>query len=86
MPRVLTIGRTTVAADQREAFVARTRRRAQHYRGADIRYWVFEEASLPGSFVEFCEAGDVEALARAHGATTDPAPGSERVYVERGEA
>ncbi|MCE2941346.1 MAG: hypothetical protein LW922_06440 [Gemmatimonadetes bacterium] len=82
MPRVLTVGRTTVAADQREAFLARVAARRTHYAKAGVRYWVFEEASLPGAFVEFCEATDPDTLVAAHNAAPDPPTGTNRPYVE----
>lgn len=82
MPRVLTIGRTTVAADQRAAFLARVDARRAHYTKAGVRYWVFEEASLPGAFVEFCEAADPDTLVAAHNAAPDPPTGVNRPYVE----
>ncbi|MCU0624432.1 MAG: hypothetical protein MUF53_11320 [Gemmatimonadaceae bacterium] len=82
MPRVLTIGRTTVAADQRAAFLARVDARRAHYAKAGVRYWVFEEASLPGAFVEFCEAADPDTLVAAHNAAPDPPTGVNRPYVE----
>lgn len=82
MPRVLTIGRTTVAADQRPGFLQRVAARRAHYGKAGVRYWVFEEAGLPGAFVEFCEATDGEVLRRAHEDAPDPAAGINRPYVE----
>lgn len=82
MARVLTIGRTTVAADQRAAFLARVAARRTHYAAAGVRYWIFEEAGLPGAFVEFCEAGDPATLQAAHQAAPDPPTGVNRPYVE----
>jgi hypothetical protein len=84
MPKVLTIGRTTVSADQRDAFLARVAARKAHYSAHDVRYWVFEEASLPGAFVEFCEANDAATLSKAHAATTDAPSGALRQYLEVG--
>jgi hypothetical protein len=82
MPRALTISRTTVAADQRPAFLERTKARRAHYAAADVRYWVFEEEGLPGSFVEFTEANDLAALEQAHAANPDAPAGINRRYVE----
>ena len=47
--------------------------------GAD---WAFEEAELPGAFLEFVEAADRETLTRAHEAAPDPVIDPNRVYME----
>ena len=46
-------------------------RAKRHYAQANCRYWVFEEAALPGAFLEFCEAPDAQTLARAHASAPD---------------
>jgi hypothetical protein len=43
---------------------------------------VFEEANLPGAFLEFVEAPDADTLARAHAAAPDPALDPARIYRE----
>ena len=66
MARALTIQRTTVTPNERERFHERLRRRADYYTKANCRFWVFEEAGLPGAFLEFFEASDAATLAKAH--------------------
>ena len=43
---------------------------------------MYEEASLPGAFLEFFEAADPETLARAHAGAPDPVLDPNRVYKE----
>ena len=43
---------------------------------------MFEEAGLPGAFLEFFEAADAETLARAHAAAPEPVLDPNRVYTE----
>ena len=43
----------------------------EHYAQANCRYWVFEEAALPGAFLEFSEAPMPQTLARAHASAPD---------------
>jgi hypothetical protein len=82
MPRQLTIQRTTVPRVDREGYFERLKACKAHYAGASCRFWVFEESSLPGAFVEFTEADDDVALINAHATapyrTLDPA----RIYHE----
>ncbi len=80
MPRALTISRTTVAADGRDAFLERARARKAHYAAANVRYWVFEEDALRGAFVEFAEAADAETLVKAHASNPDAPAGANRLY------
>jgi hypothetical protein len=74
-----------VPSGERSEFRARARRARAHYVSAGCHYWLFEEAELPGAFVEFFEAVDAETLANAH-AAAPVAPGpildSARLYVE----
>ena len=80
--RVLTMERAVVPRSDRERYVERLRARRDYYRGAGCNYWVFEEADLPGAFVEFTEAGDAKVLAAALEAAPDPVRDSRRVYRE----
>jgi hypothetical protein len=80
--RALTLQRTLVPRGDRERFFERMQRKREHYRKANCRFWVFEEAGLPGAFIEFFEADDVETLARAHAAATEAVLDAGRVYTE----
>jgi hypothetical protein len=82
MPRALTIQRTLVTPPDRERFQAKLRRKREYYTGANCRFWAFEEAGLPGAFLEFFEAADPDTLARAHAAAPDPILDPNRVYRE----
>ena len=82
MPRALSVHRTLVTPGERDRFFERMKRKHQHYSRAKCHFWVFEEASLPGAFLEFVEAPDEETLARAHAAAPDPALDPARIYRE----
>lgn len=82
MPRALTVQRTLVTPGEREKFFERMKRKQQHYARSKCNFWVFEEAGLPGAFLEFVEAPDSETLARAHAAAPDPALDPGRIYRE----
>ncbi|HEX7938905.1 MAG TPA: hypothetical protein VF483_07905 [Gemmatimonadaceae bacterium] len=70
---------TVVPVADRDAFRKRASTTRAHYTGAGCRYWIYEEADLPGAYVEFFESSDKDALARAHAGADQPAP---RLYVE----
>jgi hypothetical protein len=80
--KALTIQRTLVPKAEREKYFERLRRKRDHYTAAKCRFWVFEEASLPGAFIEFYEADDPEILVRAHAAAPDRILDSNRVYLQ----
>jgi hypothetical protein len=82
MSRALSMRHTIVPSAERADFRARARRAQAHYAGAGCRYWLFEESSLPGAYLEFFEAGDADALARAHRGAPDPPADAARMYVE----
>lgn len=82
MARVLTIQRTLVTPNERERFHQKLRRKQEHYAKANCRFWAFEEAGLPGAFLEFFEAGDAQTLARAHASAPEPVLDPNRVYSE----
>ena len=67
MPRCLTIQRTLVTPpDRDEVRRAAAAQARDYYAQAGCRFWVFEEAGLPGAFLEFFEAPDADdARARA---------------------
>ena len=82
MGRALTIQRTLVTPPERERFHEKLRRKQAYYQKANCRYWAFEEAGLPGAFLEFFEASDPETLARAHADSPDAVLDPNRVYIE----
>jgi hypothetical protein len=82
MARALTVQRTLVTPGEREKFFERMKRKQQHYSRSKCHFWVFEEASLPGAFLEFVEAPDAATLARAHAASPEPALDPARIYRE----
>jgi hypothetical protein len=82
MSRTLTIQRTLVTPPERERFQEKLRRKHEYYTKANVRFWVFEEAGLPGAFLEFFEAADAETLARAHAGAPEPVLDPNRVYAE----
>ena len=82
MPKALTVQRTLVTPPERERFYERVRRKREYYALAKCRYWVFEEAGLPGAFLEFFEAPDKDTLAKAHAESPDRVLDPRRVYTE----
>jgi hypothetical protein len=82
MGRALTIQRTLVTPPERARFHARLKTKREYYARANCRFWAFEEAGLPGAFLEFFEAADPETLARAHAGAPEPVLDPNRVYVE----
>jgi hypothetical protein len=82
VPRALTTQRSVVTAGERDGFLVRLETRREHYRNAGCRYWIFEEVDLPGAFIEFIEASDVETLRAALAAAPDRFLGQLRVYRE----
>ncbi|HYV98253.1 MAG TPA: hypothetical protein VE967_12410 [Gemmatimonadaceae bacterium] len=82
MPRALTLQRAMVPAIDRAKYLAALRHRRAHYHNADCRFWVFEEAGLPGLFIEFVEANDAETLRAAHARAPERLRDPSRVYTE----
>jgi len=82
MGRALTIQRTLVTPPDRERFHERLRQKQAYYEKANCRFWVFEEAGLPGAFLEFFEASDAKTLAKAHAGSPDSVLDPNRVYIE----
>lgn len=80
--RALSVQRTLVTPPERDRFFERMKRKQEHYQRANCHFWVFEEASLPGAFLEFVEAPDADTLARAHAAAPEPALDPARIYRE----
>ena len=82
MPRALTIKRTVVPQPERTKYFARLRLRRDYYAKANCKFWVFEEAALPGAFVEFTEAADAAVLTAAHANAPEVLFDANRVYKE----
>lgn len=82
MSRALTIQRTLVTPPDRAKFHEKLQRKREYYAKANCRFWAFEEAGLPGAFLEFFEADDPVTLARAHAAAPQPVLDPNRVYME----
>ena len=81
MARAMSIRHTVVPAPDRKEFRERARVARSHYAQAGCNYWLFEEASLQGAYVEFFEGKDPDALMRAHREAPEPRE-SARLYVE----
>ena len=64
--RALTIHREMVPRSNRVQYFERLQAKVEYYTAANCRFWVFEEISLPGAFVEFTEADDAQTLSAAH--------------------
>ena len=82
MPRALTIQRTIVPASERARYLERARGRAEYYAKAGCHFWIFEEAALPGAFIEFTEAKDRSVLSAAHAAAPEKLVDAKRIYQE----
>ena len=82
MARAISMRHTIVTPGDRDEFRERAARAKAHYTSAGCQYWLFEEATLPGAFVEFFEANDPDTLQRAHRGAPDPIVESARMYVE----
>ena len=82
MPRVLTMTRTIVVPAERKRYLARLQSKKDYYSRQNCRFWAFEEASLPGAFLEFYEGPDRETLASAHESAPDPVVDPSRMYQE----
>ncbi len=82
MSRTLTISRTTVPSGDRAKYFERLRLRKSHYEAANCTFWVFEEAALPGAFIEFTEANDAAVLSQAHANAPHRILDAARIYKE----
>jgi hypothetical protein len=80
--RAISMRHTVVPVGDKAEFRERARRSKAHYAGRGCHYWLFEEASLPGAYVEFFEAGDRDTLRRAHSEAPIPVLESARLYIE----
>ena len=82
MPRAISMRQTVVPTGDRDEFIERASRSRAHYGGRGCSYWLFEEATLPGAYVEFFEASDRSKLLEAHRDAPQPILESARMYVE----
>jgi hypothetical protein len=82
MPRALTVQRTLVTPPERKKFAEKLKRKREYYAQASCRYWVFEEAGLPGAFRQVRDAPDLQTLARAHASAPEPMLDPARIYHE----
>ena len=74
MARALTIERSKVPRHERDAYFAGLRERRDRLRAAACNFWVFEDTTEPGLFVEFTEARDTATLVAGKVAASDPEP------------
>ena len=82
MPRALSIHRVIVPVADRAKYLERLRAKKEHYEKAGCKLWVFEEAALPGAFMEFTEAATAAGLAAAHASAPDQVLDPARIYTE----
>ena len=82
MPRAISMRHTIVPLPERDEFRDTARRAQKHYAAAGCHYWLFEESSLPGAYVEFFEASAPDTLQQAHRGAPSPIADSARMYVE----
>jgi len=80
--RALTVKRTVVPKSGRAHYMARLRERQGYYKRAGCKFWVFEEAGLPGAFIEFTEAPNAAVLSAAHEGAPEPLMDANRIYQE----
>ena len=82
MPRALAIQRSVIPAADRARQLERLRAKRAHYTGNQCRYWVFEEAAVPGAFLEFVEADSAATIQAAHASAADAPVDAGRIYLE----
>ena len=81
MARALSVHRSIVPAPERAKYMERLRLRRDHYARAGCKFWVFEEAAMPGAYIEFAEAPDPATLAAAHASSPEPVRDPARIYT-----
>lgn len=82
MPRALSIKRAIVPAGDRAKYIERLKARQAHYEKSNCKFWVFEEASLAGAFIEFTESSDAGILTAAHLSSPEHVLDPARIYTE----
>lgn len=76
------MNRTIVPVPDRERFFTRARELRVHFQSKGCQYWIFEDAELPGAFIEFAEGKDTASLSAAHASAPDTALDPSRMYRE----
>lgn len=74
--------RSIVPPGDRKDYLAGLREKQAYYAKAQCRFWAFEEAALPGAFLEFIEGPDVDTLAAAQEGAPRPPRDPGRIYRE----
>jgi hypothetical protein len=82
MPRALVMQRSIVPPGDRKEYLAGLRDKQAYYARVNCRFWAFEEAGLPGAFLEFIEGPDVATLAAAQSRAPEPPRDPGRIYQE----
>ena len=82
MPRHLTMQRTIVPQSERKRYFERLKIKRDYFARAECRFWVCEEAALPGAFLEFIEAADAQTLAAAQAGAPEAMLDPGRIYRE----
>jgi hypothetical protein len=82
MARALVMQRTIVPMPERARYMERIAKRKVYFASANCRFWIFEEAGLPGAFVEFTEANDRATLQAALEGSPDRVVDMNRIYQE----
>jgi len=55
----------TLGANEVSDFYDTARHRRAYFEAAGCRYWLFEQRTAPGTFIEFAEGPDADTLAAA---------------------
>ena len=76
MPRALTVERSKVSRQERDAYFAGLRDRRDRLRAAECNFWVYEDPAEPGLFVEFIEARDADTLVAGRAAVFESEVGA----------
>ena len=82
MARALVMQRCIVPPGDRKKYLAGLREKRAYYTRAECRFWAFEEAGLPGAFLEFIEGPDVATLTAAQERAPEPPRDPGRIYRE----
>ena len=71
MPRLLVMSERAVTEAERAAYLQTLAVRRERAAAASANFWVFEQEGARGLFLEFVEAGSVDALERAVAASRE---------------
>ncbi len=82
MARALVMKRTIVPLPERARYMERLQKRKAYYVAAGCNFWVFEESSLSGAFVEFTEAPSRDTLQAALAEAPERVLDANRIYQE----